>query len=1459
MMEKKMGVKIGIFALLVLLLFSAIATTFPRENMDVKSDTALGYVNGKMYAAYIDYSSLIAKIKVVDVQNKTERIISDTNWDASQLKFVKNWIMWTERRNSEKRIVWYNIIDQSKVMLNVDKNGGNILYSAKDKPTYCLLYRGNASIYEWDGKMFKLIKVVEIGNADKFFFNGIEIWYSHNEKIYNANSSTPTATFGGKVVDFTVINNTIFAAVNKNDGYDIVEYHNFSHTVIKSVNEKPYRMRAMETGDTIYLTYCREVEHGDHDYTAITLFMIKNHDVIGERDYEKSGTDYYKQSLASSNGTLYMLYLSYSNRHWEMKIDTFSNGDFQRSIEIKELQTIPTYFSIIFLMGGLFAFIFGMIPVEKKGGKVVKDEFPVHRFISYEPYMFFKPLTVIAGTLAMVLGFLSIFYSYPDMNHRLFMPASMIALSTFYSFGYILYFVREFKASPLHKVAYILAISTLLLDLWAIYMLLNYPTLLIFNTLFMASSLAFILIILVASLTMIGLIGVKNTWLMVIGLLLLSYKIFGDMIFSTVGVDFYPSVNAFYATHGEAQLTLMFVGMMFFFMAVMLVLRIPREKFKPVSRWKKEEYIEFLDHSFVVSILGSIFLLIATLYLLTVFGVWGLIGSSNSSILSGMIGMILGLAIFMAIMGRKGVDQALQSSEDMFLEPSKKIAPPVWSPTAISLSGFIAGMFIGVIAILFFVWGIYETIRAYRLIRDKIEKEFKPVSEKELERVRKEEEITEVIIDRDEMKDFIRKASLMEVKTGIGISVMLLFLWKFISYMKSISHAAGPAEWINYSLLILALLPLTAPPLFKRAVMKSKNIEELTKKGGWAEWGIAIGIINIILIGFANASPYLVILTLATSLLSLLIIHRYRTTLMLQKIDSFNDEEMKIDRMMYLYILSYLHKSTKTSEVFKESGYAKTPEKIEVSQNIPEEGYGKLLAVEPEEYRVKREKNLKNVAIAIWAISLLIPLIMFAFYNINTTAIVLVGYAAFLALGIYGIYSMRERHLEPIKIYENGIEFQNYLGVTAFFYYRGFVGSVIRRGRNIILKMVRKSGMVTRGVIAIPLWPEAEEFLPQILSRMGEEEPVKIEIKNKEKYNEAYSKLFLLIFTVLTFYSMIFIVVMMDLGLGLMTVSLFSAFIFYEAISMSIRVPMRVYGKKPEIKKTYVAVAAIVVLIILIGGYAVPFNIVSTYHAHKDMPSIGIEIISSDMTDEVINVNKSIGFAGNIMLRNVTLNVSVPNMGIYILDGASVSMENVAIRGKRWSFESYGTLVARNSTFINIWGDDDNTNQQGGMEIYENARFINCTFSNAITNAIMVFKANLTVKDSLIMNTGDEGIEGNYANITVINTRFINNTWAITTFISHLKVYDSEFINCSHGITLTDSSSGIVRDSKFENCHIAIELSYASTVQMNNVRYSNVNTTLMDNSRKFNSVCLTIAIPIVLIFMGLAYMKLRRN
>ncbi len=131
--------KIAVFGVLLVLLFSGIALSFPKTNINATSDTALGAVNGKIYAAYLDYSSFVAKLKLINVRDGNEPVVSDLNWDASHPQFVKNWIMWMETSNDVKRIVWYNISSGEKIIFPSLLKNEKILYSAMNEPTYCII------------------------------------------------------------------------------------------------------------------------------------------------------------------------------------------------------------------------------------------------------------------------------------------------------------------------------------------------------------------------------------------------------------------------------------------------------------------------------------------------------------------------------------------------------------------------------------------------------------------------------------------------------------------------------------------------------------------------------------------------------------------------------------------------------------------------------------------------------------------------------------------------------------------------------------------------------------------------------------------------------------------------------------------------------------------------------------------------------------------------------------------------------------------------------------------------------------------------------------------------------------------------------------------------------------------------------------------------------------------------
>jgi len=511
------------------------------------------------------------------------------------------------------------------------------------------------------------------------------------------------------------------------------------------------------------------------------------------------------------------------------------------------------------------------------------------------------------------------------------------------------------------------------------------------------------------------------------------------------------------------------------------------------------------------------------------------------------------------------------------------------------------------------------------------------------------------------------------------------------------------------------------------------------------------------------------------------------------------------------------------------------------------EDRGSLLTIEPDDYRTKRERTYKYV---LYIISIIIP-ILFLFiiviYSPYEYAVLFLGIPAVIGPLVVQ-FLIRDIRIEPIKFYENGFEIQNFAGVRAFFYYEGLEGTIKFIIGKKYITIYRRQKFRVVPILSTPIWPELDNLLPDILGKLGsksEENRFKVVVENPEEYSKTYSKMFIGVFVLLTAFTLLIsLTIFMDYGgISLIAASIFASYIFMRLLMIFVSNPARVFGMAPKIDKKYVMIALLIVIILVVGSYAIPVKLAIIDDAIKDLNFT--KIIDNSIMDKVFTLNRTICFKGNITLKDVIFNITVSDVGIVIAKESTVVMENVSVLGRPWKFESYGKLIVKNSYFEGMWGDKNHTNLQGGMEIYGEAEFINCTFSNAITNALMIYRVNATIENCFFNNTGDEGVESNGGKLYIKNTKFIRCQWAITTFVSNVHIANCSFENCEHGICLTDASTGDIKNAIFNNCRIAIEISYGGSAKIDNVIYKNCNIEYLDKSRAYNTICLTFILPVI--------------
>ena len=510
-------------------------------------------------------------------------------------------------------------------------------------------------------------------------------------------------------------------------------------------------------------------------------------------------------------------------------------------------------------------------------------------------------------------------------------------------------------------------------------------------------------------------------------------------------------------------------------------------------------------------------------------------------------------------------------------------------------------------------------------------------------------------------------------------------------------------------------------------------------------------------------------------------------------------------------------------------------------------------------------RRAKKMRIAIGAIAGMLPIIgiFISMFNPSRALPLMVVMVAGAAI-IYALFRELGASASPIVFYENGVEFQTPMGVRAFMYYSSLEISTGYGTAKKTLILKRRTGRTSTIVLSAEIWPELEGYVDEI-RRKAMESPRPpsgegVEIRNPEIYDAVHSRAFLSFFIFGAFLVMgISFSVFSDYGgLWLMMASLFSGYFMARMVSIIRKRGRNMFGREPSIDRRYIVAAILVTFALLFAGYMVPTSIETSYeYEYRQHSPYGLMNLES-MEGTDTNLSAPVLIAGNTVLRNLSINMG-PGAGIYVADGAHLTMENVSISGERWWFEAYGHVEAWNSSFSDIWGDPSHVNMDGGMEIYGEARFHRCAFSNGTTNLLMVGGGALFIDDCTLQDSGDEGVEVSAGEIHVENTSFENCDWAITSFDSRVYVYNSTFTSCEHGITLSESSAGTIRNTRFEDCGTSIEISSTSEASYSGLELADSPEPEKTTESGLNEVCAVITFPMLLIFSAYAYIRSGRS
>jgi hypothetical protein len=197
----------------------------------------------------------------------------------------------------------------------------------------------------------------------------------------------------------------------------------------------------------------------------------------------------------------------------------------------------------------------------------------------------------------------------------------------------------------------------------------------------------------------------------------------------------------------------------------------------------------------------------------------------------------------------------------------------------------------------------------------------------------------------------------------------------------------------------------------------------------------------------------------------------------------------------------------------------------------------------------------------------------------------------------------------------------------------------------------------------------------------------------------------------------------------------------------------------------------------------------------------------SDLLNETYNIDKILYVQNGseyVISNSEIIFGSNQDIGIYVERGGHLIIENSTISTENnlttYWFEVYGELTVTDSVIQNLWGDPQNENMDGGIELHwAKARFERSRIRFGKTNGIMARNSSLYVSSCYIEYCNDDGIELHRTPAIIKNSEFRYNVWPIILWDrSDAKVYNCLFDANDEGLYIFESSPTI-EDCTFAN------------------------------------------------------------
>lgn len=523
---------------------------------------------------------------------------------------------------------------------------------------------------------------------------------------------------------------------------------------------------------------------------------------------------------------------------------------------------------------------------------------------------------------------------------------------------------------------------------------------------------------------------------------------------------------------------------------------------------------------------------------------------------------------------------------------------------------------------------------------------------------------------------------------------------------------------------------------------------------------------------------------------------------------------------------AYVHDSVRSGK-YPFAPKARRPKRGEVEPSVG--GKGALLLEESEVDFEKRINTYGKAAIVFTIVGIILLVVgVYMFLIPSGGYLIWMWMMLPLLLGIItlyiGIAVMATKHkLKPLKIFENGLETSfAWPARTVFISFGEFLrmneskspteGEIYAfiTGQPGIVVSVKKD---LRGL---------QEIIGLIESKIGRaEHVVRLELSSDDKRASRRLEYSMYAFgliagvVIAVIFSWAIPLFSLTMELPLMTMIMVTSLTFYMSKTDKLA-PRKLNVKIP-------LAIIITMMVILLAG--ISFGEVLYASTPGDVREhIEPKPSTSDLTPGIY-VDESLVLTGSVLvdigqtlhLRNSTILMDLSSdkeFGIWVAQGGSLILENSTIESSSsmfgYYFEIMGSANISHSTISGLWGDPDNENFDGGLEIYSDDVVIrDSAILNSTTNGLLITNSGPLIVNTTIDSARDDGIEMRHSDARIRNNTISNCGWGMIISVGSTAVIDgNELSNNIYGIYVYKSDPVI--ENNFFNHTLNFALEYGS-------------------------------------------------